>query len=213
MVQFFKGDALEKQMIAVGETPIALTGAALDDMYAECYESAQFILMLYDEGRMPFSERIKREVFVDFIKQILNRFPFTGTFDSYLFVLYQIFGMLSTTTFTVPSPGKLGIAVNAAANIEFDAVVRTFEDGAFVTSELITDEFEKLIFIGISGINTEYELTLLFSEIMPAGITPDITLTFFVISDFVAEIFGDPDLYDMITTDDEVQIVFVELGV
>jgi hypothetical protein len=109
MVQNFKGDSTELKMQAVATPLLDLTEAALNDFYAGGFDSSPFLLAMYDDGRIPFSERITRDSFVEFIKNTLANFPFTGTFEIYLAVLKAIFGEESEIRFTVSAPGKLSI--------------------------------------------------------------------------------------------------------
>lgn len=207
MAQYFKGDAVEKQFIGSGLPIVTQTSHALDLFLEEGYDSTPFLLMLYDENRIPFSERINRLAFVDFIKEIYNRFPFVGSFDTYLYVLRAIFGSLSEIFFEVPAPGKLRIDINATSSLDFDFA------GRYSTGEefIVTDNLGNILtFRGIAGIETEYELNLLFSEILPIGITPDLNLTFYVRYDFIA--WEGANIYDMVD-DLGNQIVFSEIGV
>lgn len=208
--QKFKGDALEVKMRAVAEPLFDITNIALDEFYENGFDAAPFLLMLYDEDRVPFSERIPRAAFVDFIRQALINFPVTGTFDSYLFVLRSIFGADTEIFFDVPDPGKLSIDVGALTNSEFDFVAREFIDGEYVFYEMVDYDLNILTFRGLPGIETEYELNLLFSEIMPCGISPDITLQFVSRSFWIAEEPGDM-FFDMIDSAYN-NIIFYEVG-
>lgn len=209
--QKFKGDAIELKMESVAIPVFDLTDSALDQFYQNGFESTPFLLMLYDEKRIPFSERVGRDAFVVFIIETFKNFPFIGTFDTYLFIIRAIFGDLSTIVFDVPVPGKLSIEVNATSSLEFDFIaVEPDGVGGFNIYEVTDSTGLTLGFRGIAGIDTEYELELLFSEIMPAGITPDIALSFFERSDFVAE----DDLGNLDQVIDYLgnQIVFSEIG-
>lgn len=210
MTQNFKGDATELKMQNVVNPLLDQTNSALDDFYENGFNASPFLLMLYDEGRMPFSERIPRDAFVEFIKEALANFPVTGTFESYLFVLRAVFGPQTEVFFDIPIPGKLTIDINAIANSEFEFIAREFVDGAYEFSNVVDYDLNLLTFRGIPGIDNEYELGLLFSEVMPAGIVPDINLTFFSYSSWIAE---EPSsvFYDMID-DDGNNIVFREIG-
>ncbi len=204
MQNFKDNDALELKFQAAGEAPMSICGSALDEFYANGFDSSPFLLMLYDEGRIPFSNRINRDAFVDFIKQALDKFPFTGTFDTYLFILYNIYGAESEIRFYVDAAGTLAIDVEANVNSEFQFVAREFNDGAYEFFNMTDNTGDRLIFRGVAGISTEYELNLLFAEIMPAGIAPTITLGFFEISDWA----DDEGFY--MTDDDDTGIIFVE---
>lgn len=207
MTQNFKGDATELKMQAVGDPLFEVTDTALDEMYSEAFDAAPFLLAMYDDGRMPFSQRINRDTFVEFIRQALSNFPFTGTFEVYLTILRAIFGEESEIRFYVDTAGALEIDVEAVADATFTFFGREFIDGAYTFFDMITqDGVDTLVFRGIIGIETEYELNLLFSELMPVGITPTITLGFFEISDWV----DDED--NFIEDDDRLGIIFIEGG-
>lgn len=209
-IQKFKGDATELKYIASGEPLFDITSMSLDQMYEDGFDAAPFLLMLYDEKRMPFSNRIPRAAFVDFIREALKRFRVTGIFESYLFVLRSIFGADTEIFFDVPDPGKLSIDVGALSNSEFDFVAREFIDGEYVFYTMIDYDLSILTFRGLPGIDNEYDLNLLFSEIMPIGISPDITLQFISRSFWIAEEPGDL-FYDMIDSSFN-NIIFYEIG-
>ncbi len=187
MTQNFKGDATELKMQLAASAPFDLCSAALDQFFAGGYDSSDFLLMLYDAGRMPFSDRVPRDSFVSFIAEAIPNFPVTGTFEAYIFILDAIFGDQTEVEFDVPSAGKLEMIVNAAASLDFDFQGREFSDSVYTTFEIVTMDDETIQFTGISGIDSEAELTQLLAELIPAGIWPDIALTFFTLSEFVAE--------------------------
>ncbi len=210
MTQKFKGDALELKMRAAAESVLDMTSVSLDEFYADGYDAAPFLLILYDDKRMPFSERIPRAAFVDFVREALKRFPVTGIFESYLFVLRSVFGPDTEVFFDVPAPGKLHIDVGALSNSEFEFVAREFVDGEYVFSDVVDSDYNTLIFRGLPGIDNDYDLQLLFSEIMPCGITPDIALEFISRSFWIAEEPGDM-FFDMIDSSIN-SIIFYEVG-
>lgn len=210
MTQNFKGDALELKMRGCGDPLFDITNAALDDFYANGFECTPFILMLYDEGRMPFSDRIPRDAFVGFVLEALKRFPFTGIFETYIFVLKSVFGPDTEIDFDVPNPGELHIDVAAVANTEFQFIGREFIDGEYFYFDMIDGDGALLQFRGVPGISTEYELNLLFSEIIPIGISPTISLEFITRYEWIAEEPG-PLFYSMIA-DNSDSIIFYEVG-
>jgi hypothetical protein len=206
--QKFKGDAFELKMEAAGGKAFEATDLALEAMYDGCYQASDWLLSLYDNGRMPFSERVPRDSFVEFFKQALGNFQVTGTFEAYLFILEAIFGEGTVVLFDVPAAGKLEILVNAASSLEFGFQAREIEDGDYVPVDMATTDGELLQFRGISGIDSEAELTQLLAELIPAGIWTDIGLSFFSIYMFVAE-DGAGDLYS-VTDHVGNQIIFFE---
>lgn len=210
MVQRFKGDETELQIEAAGEVAFDVCKTSLDEFYADAFEASDFLLSLYDEGRMPFSDRIPRNAFVDFLRKAIPQFPVTGTFESYLFIIEALFGAGSDVQFTVPAPGKLQISVSATSAISFEFVGREVVDGAYVEVEMIDSDGEILEFRGISGIDSEAKLDGLLSELIPAGIYPEIELIFFTLSSFV----GDDGAggVDFMVDHDGNQLVFFEIG-
>lgn len=208
-MQNFKGDALELKMQSVADPVFDQTDLALDEFYSGGFDCNEFLLMLYDESRMPFSERINRDAFIGFIKEALINFPFIGTFESYIFILLSIFGDHSIIEFTLSDPGKLAIKINAVVDIDYDFISREFINGAYSFYEMIDYDDANITFRGISGIDTQYELDLLFSEIIPAGITPTVTLFFFSEYDWLDDEVSDE--FTIIDDDDD-KIIFIEGG-
>ncbi len=194
-VQYFKEtDENELKMDAVGAPVFNQISADLDEFLENGFTASPFLLMLYDEGRAPYSARITRDAFVAFIKEALQRFPVIGTFESYIFIVQAVFGPLSEVYFEIPGPGQLYIEVTAVSALEFDFIAREFNSGVYEYFEMITDSGDTISFSGLSGIDTQYELELLFSEMIPAGISPEIVLnvvarTFFIGEDDDGEYF------------------------
>lgn len=209
MVQNFKGDILEQKMRAAAEPVLDLTNLALDDFYVNGFDSTPFLLKLYDDKRMPFSNRIPRAAFVDFVRQALRNFPVTGTFETYIFVLKSIFGPDTGIYFDIPDPGKLEIDIEAIANTEFDFIGREFVDGEYEFFDMVDYDGSILTFRGVPGISNEYELNLLFSEIIPAGISPTILLEFITRYDWVSE---ESSVFYEMTDNLDNQIIFYEVG-
>jgi len=210
MTQKFKGDATELKMELAAKPAFDLVSASLDQYYDGAYEAEDFLLSLYDEGRMPFTDRVPRDAFVAFIKQAIPNFKFTGTFEAYLFIIRSIFGEDAEVLFTVPDPGKLEVIVNSSSALAFDWQAFEFVDGESLTYEMTTHDGDLLQFRGIPGISSQAQLDQLLSELIPAGIYTEITLQFFELSDFIAE---DPvgEFFSIIDHLDN-QIVFFEIG-
>lgn len=206
MVQNFKGDELELNIQAAGTPAFDSCSLALDEFFEGCYESGDFLLSLYDEGRMPFSDRVPRDSFVAFIKQAIPNFPVTGTFDSYLFIIQAVFGAGSGVLFEVPAAGKLNMLINSSTSIDFDFQAREFSNGEYNYFDILTSSGDGLGFKGISGIDSEAKLNQLLSELIPAGVFTSITLTFFTLFQWVST--GGDLMVDNLGN----QIVFFQLG-
>jgi hypothetical protein len=206
MTQYFKGDETEIKMHDAAAPAFDLCDAALEAFYSGAYTANDFLLSLYDQGRMPFSARVPRAAFVDFYKQALVNFPVTGTFEAYIFIIRSIFGETTEIQFEVPAAGKLNILVDAAASTEFGWQVKEYSGGEYVYSDMVTLDDQELQFRGISGIENEAQLNALLSELIPAGIFPTVTFQVFDISNFVD--FDGESILDYLDN----EIVFFETG-
>lgn len=204
--KFKRSDPKEQKIDDVFAPVMDQVGQGLDAFYAAGYNSAPWLLQLYDTKRVPFADRIGRDAFVPFIREALQRFPVIGTFDTHLFILWAIFGLDSEITFTVPIAGVLNIDVNATSSLEFEWVGYD-DEGTF---EIVDESGEAIVFRGIAGIETQEELELLFAEILPGGISPHFTLTFFSLSDWIAEYSA--DTYDDMVDGSAEQLIFKEIG-
>jgi hypothetical protein len=188
MTQLFKGDQTEQKFENAGRPAFDACTQSKQMFYDEAYTAADFLLMLYDAGRMPFSQRVPRTAFVSFIREAIPNFPFSGTFESYLFILTGIFGGAVEVLFTIPGVGRLQVEVNAGgATVDFDWVAQTFVDGGFVLNNLVTDDGDQLVLSSIVGIETEGQLQALFDELIPAGVQTEITLNFFQLFQWITD--------------------------
>ncbi len=97
--EYFKGDEDELKFYNAAAPVMDKISDDLDLFFNGAYTASPFILMLYDDKRIPFAERIKRLAFVEFVKEMFSRYSFVGSFESYLFVLRAIFGAESEITF------------------------------------------------------------------------------------------------------------------
>ncbi len=191
MTQNFKSDDIELIYQAAGEPAFEITRVSLHEFFEFCFDADEFLLMLYDAGRMPFSSRVPREAFVNFIRQAIPDFPATGTFEVYIFMIDALFGDSATIQFTVPAAGKLAIEVNApGSSLEFDWVAKEIEGGVTMLTQLATLDGDLFVLNGISGIETEAQLQILLAELQPAGIYTTLALTFFQLFQFVANFDG-----------------------
>jgi hypothetical protein len=211
MTQNFKGDSTELKYQAAGEPAFEVTRVSLHEFFQGCYDTDAFLLMLYDSGRMPFSNRVPREAFVNFIRQAIPDFPATGTFEVYIFMIKALFGDSASILFTVPAAGKLEIEVNApGSSLEFDWFAKDIVGGDTILTQMVTHDSEEFLFNGISGIETEAQLQILLGELEPIGIYTTLSLTFFQLFQFVANYDGTGiPLYTMLDSFGN-EIVFYE---
>lgn len=207
--QYFKGDATEIKYYQSGSDIMDLQAGFLNEFFDNAFDNAAFLLMLYDEGRMPFSDRIPREAFISFLIECIANVNFIGSYESYIFLITRIFGAGSSVFFEETAPGVLTLTASATNTIDYDFVVRELIDGEYVISQITTELDELVEFAGFPGIESEAELKQLLAEFVPAGIFPDITLIIFSISLFLVE---DDDGFATVIDDQNNDIIFFELG-
>lgn len=207
--QYFKGNAEERKVDYCGQGAMDLTGLSLDQFYIDAFECTDFLLMLYDEGRVPFSDRVPRAAFVNFLIQCIANANFIGTYESYIFLINGIFGEGSSIFFTETDPGVVTMIISSSATIRFGFVTRELVDGAYEYFDMVTGAGETLEFAGLPGIDSEAELKQLLAEFIPAGIYADITLVIFTTYLFLVEdVDGESTINDGAGND----IIFFELG-
>jgi hypothetical protein len=177
MTQYFKGDETELKYFNSGK-PIADTlSAQKTTFFDEAYSCFVLGELLYDNNLSPLANAIPRAIFRESFASIYAAFVQAGTFESYLTVFRQIFGDSVVVDFTVPAAGKLNIDITAAGVVYKNFVARSIVNNAYVYSQMVDDDGDNLVFQGVKGFETEYELEQMLNEMVPAGIYTEITLT------------------------------------
>lgn len=177
MTEFFKGDALELKMYNSGLPSMQAIGLSLDDFWNGCYEMVPMGEFLWDEKRVPLTNAIKREVFINSFKQIFEAWSFCGTFESYILVFKKIFGEDAVVEFTVPGPGKLQINIESSGVQLNQFIARTIVDNAYVYDFVVDDVGDNICFATVLGLETEDELNKVLFTMVPAGIYTEVSLT------------------------------------
>lgn len=177
-MEYFKGDETELKYYNSVKPISDVIDSATDDMYDECYESAPLGEVLFDSGRTPLSNAIKREIFISAFAEIFQAFVKVGTFEAYITVFEKIFGTDVDVQFTVPAAGKLEIDITAEGVELSYFVAREIEDNTYAYNQVITqDGIDSLVFQSIKGFTSEYDLEQMLNEMVPAGVFTTITLT------------------------------------
>lgn len=178
MVQYFKGDPQEVQIVDAGspvfDTLSTQKSLFFDDAYA-CHLLGE---LLYDTERAPLSNAIPRDIFRTSFAALFDSFLLAGSFESYLTVFRQIFGETVEVEFTVPAPGKLNIDITATGFETSNFVARRIVENAYIFEQVITqDGLDNLVFQTVKGFESQYELEQMLFEMVPAGIYTEITLS------------------------------------
>lgn len=205
MIPFKKNDAVEAKVSAVPEAALSVIDTAQDEFFEGAPTCAAFLLSLYDAGRLSFSDRIGREYFLSFFRELVANAEELGSFEVILFVLRAVFGEDTEIFFEVPAPGKLEIDIASYDDMLF-SVVGVDEDGE---TALISEEGDEIIGSQVLGIETEAELRNLLAEIVIGGVYFTPSINFFTRYFLVADEGGDPiDVVD----DEGNQIIGTEIG-
>ena len=175
-MQFFKGDEKEIKMYESGRPPFSQVDTQKNLFFALAYFTATLGDVIYEDGRSPLANAIPEEIFRQSFNEIFTSFSSAGTFESYIVVFKKIFGDTVVIDFEVPGPGKLNINIESDGIELADFVARYIFDDEYMFDEVIDDEGDNIVFQGVKGFQSQYELEQMLFEMVPAGIYTEITL-------------------------------------
>lgn len=181
---YFKGDDLEKKVVNAALPVFEIVSHEKDQFFEGAYDSVPFGELLYDSKRAPLTTSIPFLNFKDCFTTLFNAFPLTGTFEVFLSVFRAIFGDDVEVTFTTHDPDDMGSPPPGALNIDIVAtgldlsefIARAIVEGDYVFDEVIDDEGDNIIFQGVRGFQTQYELEQMLFEMVVAGIFVNVSL-------------------------------------
>lgn len=176
-MQYFKGDDIEKKYVESGKQVMDLQSAQKDAFFSDAYNCQELGQILYDSGRAPLANAIPEQIFRETFAEVFNSFQMAGSFESYLSIFRKIFGEQVDVTFTIADYGHLQIDIESSGNENFPAIVRQIESNEYVLYNLIDDEDDNIVFTGVKGFESQYDLEQMLKEFVPAGIFSEITLT------------------------------------
>lgn len=176
--QFFKTEDAQEQKF-YNAALVTSQGLEIqkDLFYDDAFACAVLGDLLYDNNLAPLARAIPRDIFRTSFATIFESFIAAGTAESYLTVFRNIFGDDVEVTFTVPAAGRLNIDIVAAGIQEYLFETRYIEDNLYVKDIIIDDEGDNIVFQGIKGFDSQYELEQMLFEMVPDGIYTVITLT------------------------------------
>lgn len=176
-MEYFKGDETELKYYNSIKPISDVIDSETDDFFDECYASVPLGEVLFDSGRTPLSNAIKREIFISAFAEIFQAFVKVGTFEAYITVFEKIFGTDVDVQFTVPAAGKLEIDITAEGVELSRFIAREIEDNSYVYPQITTQDGDHIVFQSIKGFTSEYDLEQMLNEMVPAGVFTTITLT------------------------------------
>jgi hypothetical protein len=176
-MQYFKGDSTELKMYNSVSPIMDITSNILSDYFDNAYNNIKLGEFIYDENRVPLTNALKREIFIDCFKEIFEAWSFCGTFESYLTVFRKIFGEDAIIEFTVPGSGRLQIDIETSGLVEYGFISRWIVDNAYVFYDIVDDVGDSIVFENFKGIETEFELEKILFQMVPNGIFTEVSLT------------------------------------
>lgn len=172
MVQHFKGDELELKIEGAAKPVFDQLFAELKAWFDGAYASAGLGAVLYDNNLVPLTRAVARDIFIKNYGQILEKWQYVGSFESYIYVFTQIFGPSTQISFTRISPGALEINITAKQTELFawlankDDSQSGQEEAAYITD----NDGNRIALRTVVGIGNFYEVQSVLDSLNPAGI-------------------------------------------
>ncbi len=162
-MQYFKGDDVEIKLSGSAQAVFQNLQTELTAWFNDAYNSAGLGAILYDNNLVPLSQTIARDVFIKNYGEILRRWEYVGSFESYLYVFMQIFGPKTQITFEKLAPGALKIYIVT----DQTGFINWLSQKA---QEIRTRSGRPLMFKQVLGIENFYEVQGVLDSLNPAGI-------------------------------------------
>lgn len=162
-MQYFKGDDVEIKLSGSAQAVFQNLQTELTAWFNDTYNSAGLGTILYDNNLVPLSQTIARDVFIKNYGEILRRWEYVGSFESYLYVFMQIFGPKTQITFERLRPGALKIYIVT----DQTGFINWLSQKA---QEIRTQSGQPLMFKQVLGIENFYEVQGVLDSLNPAGI-------------------------------------------
>lgn len=162
-MQFIDKSEDELKFWSVYESMLAQTKLDIQDYYSKAYQSKELGNILYDEGLMPIYKILPKVTFLKAYASIIEGQKTFGSINSYLTILYAIFGKDAQIEISKENPLHILIRVTAEPQ-EFYKWKTRNED-----KNIITKDGEGIIFKQLLGGVTNRELMQVLKSITKAG--------------------------------------------
>lgn len=165
MSEKFKGDALELKISGSAATVFADIAAALSAWYDRAYSSQPLGAIVYDNGLFSLAKAMPRDTFLKNFASIIDVAGYVGSFESYLTIFKNIFGLSSLITFERVAPGNLKIIIVSDRTAFYNWATKLAEP------DYIVDQAGNRIVLrqGL-GINDYYQVLSITKSLNPGGI-------------------------------------------
>lgn len=176
-MQFYKSDETELKYYNAGSGLMDALSLSRTDFFLNAYLCFSLGDLIWDSNRSPLAKAIPRNIFREAFPIIFETFLEAGSLEGYITIFKNIFGEDTVVTFTIPAPGKLQIAIEAAGVVQSDMLARAVVGNSYAFDEVIDNEDDNIAFQSIKGMESEYEVTQMLFELVPSGIFTEISLT------------------------------------
>lgn len=168
MVQFAIKDSEEIKTHAVFEKMTAQTNLDLQNYFNNAYKSLELGKAIYDLGLFPIYKLLERNLFIKAFAQIVEGEKNLGSIESYLKILYAIFGNSAQITIT-KNPLHLKIDIDAPIQVFY---LWTTKDDKFI----ITKDGKRILFKKLLAVVSDRELLDILKATTTAGTYVEFTL-------------------------------------
>ena len=162
-MQYFKGDDVEIKISGSAQTVFENLQAELTAWFNDAYNCRGLGGIIYDNNLVPLCKTMARDVFIKNYGEILRRWEYVGSFESYLYVFMQIFGPQTQITFEKLSPGALKLYIVT----DQTGFINWLSQNA---QKIRTQNGTPLLFKQVLGIENFYEVQGVLDSLNPAGI-------------------------------------------
>lgn len=164
MPQNFKGDKLELQLSGSAGEVFTKLQTDMTAWFKNANDDTGLGGIIYDNNLVPLTRSVARDIFIKNFGEILRRWEYVGSFESYLFVFMQIFGPNTVINFKRLAPGALQINITTNQIALFKWLDKI--GGSYVSTHL----GQNINLRTVTGIGDFYEVQSVLDSLNPAGI-------------------------------------------
>lgn len=168
MVQFAIKDTEELKTHAVFERMTAQTNSDLQAYFDNAYKSLELGKAIYDLGLFPIYKLLERSLFIKAFSEIVEGEKNLGSIESYLKILYAIFGRTAIIEIT-KNPLHLKIDITAPIQLFYLWITK---DNKYI----ITKDGKRILFKQLLAVVSDRELLDILKATTTAGTYVEFTL-------------------------------------
>ena len=163
-MKYFKGEDLEIKLDGSISQVFTKLRSDLTSWFNKAYETAGLGAIIYDNGLVPITVALARDIFIKNYGEILKNWQYAGTFESYLYVFMKIFGPQTSIEFERLAEGALKINITTSQTSLYKWLTKLAGD--YIT----THDGDYINLRALTGIGDFYEVQGVLESLVPAGI-------------------------------------------